>query len=237
MKMANKRIRKKQKKKQMQKPAFFIPKKCCPERADSPELPSPESCLPPEKREEVDKKIAEANRLLLDLALDDNRSVQETYQRAFDGLIGLEVEIINPLDETLSGVVVMAAFDFILLRRDDYKIIVPYEQIESVKSSGCYAELVPEANLLNIGPRLRRKLTFQFGKVVGSSPELIQLFFKIPLAVYLLLFEEQTIKVRVGRSLIEGVLVDVNKESIVLELNKEKSIIAIGNIGHIVVDK
>ena len=152
-------------------------------------------------------------------------------------MIGLEVEIINPLDETISGVVVMAAFDFILLRRDDYKIIVPYEQIESVKSSGYYAELVPEANLLNIGPRLRRKLTFQFGNVVGSSPELIQLFFKIPLAVYLLLFEEQTIKVRVGRSLIEGILVDVNKESIVLKLNNEKSIIAIGDIGGVMVDK
>ncbi|PID00892.1 MULTISPECIES: hypothetical protein [unclassified Sporosarcina] len=235
--MGNKRIRKKQKKKQKKKPDFFIPVKCCPERADSPELPSPESCLPPEKREEVDRKIAEANRLLLDLALDDNRSIQETYQRAFDGLIGLEVEIVNPLDETISGVVMMAAFDFILLSRDDYKIIVPYEQIESVKASGCYAELVPVANLLNIGPRLRRKLTFQFGKVVGSSPELIQLFFKIPLAVYLLLFEDQTIKVRVGRSLIEGVLVDVNKESIVLEMNKEKSIIAIGNIAHIMVGK
>lgn len=218
----------------MQKPDFFIPGKCCPERADSPELPSPESCLPPEKREEVDKKIAEANRLLLDLALGNNRSIQETYQRAFDGLIGLEVEIVNPLDETISGVVMMAAFDFILLSRDDYKIIVPYEQIESVKASGCYAELVPGANLLNINPHLRRKLTFQFGKIVGSSPELIQLFFKIPLAVYLLLFEDQTIKARVGRSLIEGVLVDVNKESIVLEMNKEKSIIAIGNIAHIV---
>jgi len=48
------------------------------------------------------------------------------------------------------------------------------------------------------------------------------------------LFEDQTIKARVGRSLIEGVLVDVNKESIVLEMNKEKSIIAIGNIAHIV---
>lgn len=235
--MGNKRIKKKQKKNQMQKPDFFIPKKCCPERAKNPELPSPESCLPLKKRREVDEKIAETNRLLLDLALDDNRSIQETYQRAFDGLIGLEIEIINPVDETISGVVMMGAYDFVLLSREDYKIIVPYKQIESVKACGYYSEQVPKANLLNIDPHLRRKLTFQFGKVVGSSPELIQLFFKIPLAVYLLLFEEQAIKVRVGRSLIEGVLVDVNKESIVLELNKEKSIISIGNIGHIVVDK
>ncbi|PIC56026.1 hypothetical protein CSV80_16410 [Sporosarcina sp. P12(2017)] len=235
--MGNKRIRKKQKKKQMQKSDFFIPKKCCPRRAGRPELPSPESCLPLEKREEVDKKIAETNRLLLDLALDDNRSVNQTFQRAFDGLIGLEVEIINPLDETISGVVVMAAFDFIELSRDDYKIIVPYEQVESIKASGCFSELLPKANLLNIGPHLRRKLTFQFGKVVASSPELIQLFFKIPLHVYLLLFEMQTIKVRVGGLLIEGVLVDLNKESIVLKLDQDTTIIPIEKISHILISE
>ncbi|PIC80333.1 hypothetical protein CSV75_00615 [Sporosarcina sp. P18a] len=235
--MGNKRIKKKRQKKQMQKPDFFIPKKCFPRRAVSPELPSPESCLPLEKREEVDEKIAETNRLLLDLALDDNRSIQETFQRAFDGLIGLEVEIINPLNETISGVVMRAAYDFILLSREDYKIIVPYEQIESVKSSGYYSEQLPKANLKNIDPHLRRKLTFQFGKVVASSPELIQLFFKIPLAVYLLLFVDQTIKVRVGAVLFEGVLVNLNKESIVLKLANDTRIISIRNIGHILISK
>ncbi|PID15379.1 hypothetical protein CSV63_06220 [Sporosarcina sp. P34] len=235
--MGNKRIKKKQRKRQMQKPDFFIPKKCCPRRARNPELPSPESCLPVGLRKEVDERIAETNRLLLDLALDDKRSIQETYQRAFDGLNGLEVEIINPLNETISGVVMMAAHDFTLLSREDYKIIVPYEQIESVKASGYYSEQLPKDNLKNIDPHLRRKLTFQFGKVVASSPELIQQFFKIPLAVYLLLFEGQTIKVRVGALLIEGILANVNKESIALKLANETRIITIRNIGHILISK
>ncbi|WP_039042061.1 hypothetical protein [Sporosarcina sp. ZBG7A] len=215
---------------------FFVPKSCCPERLKTPQFPSPESCLPPDMMEKVEEKIVEANLLLLDLALEDDRSVQETYQKVFDGLIGLDVELMNTEGEIMVGRVVISAFDFVLLRHDKHNMVVPHNQINLVKPSGRYAEPFPDADLVYIDPYLRRKLTFQFGKVVASSPELIQLFFRIPLAVYLLLFEGKLVKIVIEETLIEGILMDVNKESIVLKSEEEKKVIPIEKIGRIILD-
>ncbi|CAM3096894.1 hypothetical protein FITA111629_03250 [Filibacter tadaridae] len=209
---------------------FFIPERCCPERFPSPQFPSPENCLPPDRIAKVDEKIIDANELLLDLALDDDRSIQETYQKAFDGLIGLQVEVTNQLGELIEGEVTVPGFDFVVLRDEKNIFAVPYGQIELIKPSGRFAEPFPDAELLDINPCFRRNLTFHFGEVVSSSPELIQLFFRIPLSIYLLIFEGKQIRVKIEDTMIEGLLTDVNKESIVLKVDGERNIIPIERI-------
>ena len=76
----------------------------------------------------------------------------------------------------------------------------------------------------------RRDLTFHFGEVVSSSPELIHLFFRIRLDIYLLIVEAKRIQVKVDGSTVEGLLTEINKESIVLQVEDEKNLIPIDMI-------
>ncbi|WP_019413648.1 hypothetical protein [Paenisporosarcina sp. TG20] len=204
---------------------FCIPEACCPERFPSPKLPSPTDCLPPNALEKVLEEIEAANELLLDLALDSERPINETYQKVFDGLIGLRVEITNGLGETVEGKVTLSGFDFVSLQEEETRLIYPYSQIETIKPYALYAEPFHDPELSLIDPCFRRDLTFNFGDVVSSSPELLQLFFRIPLDVYLLLFKENHVQVKMIDSTIEGILSDVYKDSITLDQQEKTTII------------
>jgi hypothetical protein len=218
-----------------QKKDFYIPERCCPERFPSPQLPSPADCLPPEVLERVIEEIRDANELLLDLALADDRPLEETFQKVFDGLIGLQVEIKNQLGETIEGRVTLAGFNFVVLQEEEMTFILPYSQIELIKPSGRFAEPFPGPELTEIDPCLRRDLTFHFGEVVSSSPELIHLFFRIQLEIYLLILESKRIQVKVDGSTLEGLLADVNKETIDLKVEGERTIIPIDKISLITI--
>ena len=95
--------------------------------------PFPADCLPPEVLESVIEKIRDANELLLDLALADERPPEETFQKVFDGLVGLRVEITNQLGETIEGRVTLAGFNFVVLQEEEIVSILPYSQIETIK--------------------------------------------------------------------------------------------------------
>ena len=212
------------------KKGFCIPEECCPERYPSPQFPSPTDCLSPEVLEKVNVKIRDANELLLDLALADDRSADETFQKVFDGLMDLQVDVTNPLGETIEGGVTLAGFDFVVLRGKEIVSILPYSQIETIKPNGRFAEPYHDAELVDIDPCFRQDLTFHFGEVVSSSPELINLFFRIHLSVYLLTKEAKRIQVTVNGSTVEGLLTDVNKETIVLKVEGERIIFPIDKI-------
>lgn len=204
---------------------FCIPEACCPERFPSPKLPSPTDCLPPNELEKVLEEIEAANELLLDVALDSDRPINETYQKVFDGLTGLRVEITNGIGETVEGKVTLSGLDFVSLEEEETTWFYPYSQIETIKPYGRFAEPFPDPELSLIDPCFRRDLTFHFGDVVSSSPELLQLFFRIPLDVYLLLFKEKHIQVKMNELTSEGILTDVYKDSITLDQQGETTII------------
>lgn len=214
---------------------FCISNQCCPERFPSPQLPSPADCLPSAVLEKVLEKIKDANELLLDLALAEDRTTDETFQKVFDGLVGLQVDVTNPLGETIEGRVTLAGFDFVALQGEEIVSILPYQQIETIKPNGRFAEPYHDAELVDIDPCFRRDLTFRFGEVVSSSPELIHLFFRMHLDIYLLTIEAKRIQVTVDGSTVEGLLTDVNKETIVLKVEGERRIIPIGKISLITI--
>lgn len=214
---------------------FCILEDCCPERFPPPQFPSPTDCLPPEALEKVFERIRDANELLLDLALADERSLEETFQKVFDGLVGLRVEITNQLEETIKGRVILVGYDFVALRKKKVVSILPSSQIEMIKPYGRFAEPYPDQELGEIDSCFRRDLTFHFGEVVSSSPELIHLFFRIRLNVYLLILNDKRIKVKVDGSTVEGFLTDVTKEKIVLEVEGERNIIPIDKISLITI--
>lgn len=75
----------------------------CPERIESPKIPSPTSCMPEGRLHELEEKIDGANRMLLDLGLSNEQS--ELGRRIlFDGLAGQMVKIkINCSDHDVSN--------------------------------------------------------------------------------------------------------------------------------------
>jgi hypothetical protein len=209
---------------------FHIPHQCCPDQFPSPTHPSATDCLPPDELDQVVEKIRDANELLLNLALDDSRPPHETYQKMFDGLVGIRVEITNLLGETTEGKITLVGFDFVVLREEEMINMFPFSEIDSIKPFGRYAEPYHDPELTKIDPCLRRDLTFHFGEVVSSSPKLIQLFFRIHLSVYLLLFKEKRISVKTDSITREGLLTDVNKETITLKVEEESTIFPLAMI-------
>lgn len=203
---------------------------CCPDRFPSPQLPSPTDCLPPDELARVLEQIKDANELLLDLALSDDRPPQETYRKVFNGLIGVRVEIKNQQLETVEGVVTFVGYDFIILREGDYAFIFLFEKMERIEPYGKYSEPYPKLELGEIEPCLRRELTFNFGKIVAASPELIHLFFGIRLEKYLLSMEDKRIQIKMGDISVDGLLTDADKETITLDINGEKNVIPIEKV-------
>lgn len=228
---------------------FCIPEECCPDQIDQPKIPSPNSCLPLDELDKLRARARETNQLLLDLALSHQREPREIFQRAFDGLVGLniKVEIDCPLVDIpeknidRTGKVSLVGFDFVVLRkrnRNKSEVIIPFDRIIKIKSEkGRFAEPSHEPELIDIEPCLRRALTFNFGEKVASSPELIQIFFRLRLNIYLLLLVGKKVKVSLAGKNIEGTIVEVNKESITLKMKKRIKEIPINNVCFITVKK
>ena len=203
---------------------------CCPERFPSPQLPSPADCLPPDELANLLEQIRDANELLLDLALSDKRSPNETYRKVFDGLTGLRVEIANHKGEKVEGVVTLVGSDFLVLREDEHTTLVPFDKIDGIQPNGKYAEPYPESEIDGMDRSLHRKLTFNFGEAVASSLKLIQLFFGIPLDIYLRLLEDKRVKVTMEDGIVEGVITDADKESITVDVSGESNVILIEKV-------
>lgn len=214
---------------------FFIPDAHCPERFQTEELTSDVDCLPSGVLEELIEEIRDANEELLDLALEEDRTQDQIFQRVFDGLIGLAVEIDVKAGGKVEGFVNLSGFDFVSLRTDGNVVLLPYRQIESVHPAGKYAEQATDPELAEIDPCFRRDLTYRFGEVVASSPELIHLFFRIRLSIYLLQFEAKRLQAFLNGETVEGLLTDVDRESIVLKTGEDHKVLPINKILKIII--
>ncbi|WP_246938569.1 hypothetical protein [Bacillus pinisoli] len=212
---------------------FCIPEDCCPTRIPQPKYPSPNSCLPEEELEELEAKIDAINEMLLDIALSGEREQNQIFEISFDGLVGQEVIVklncpsLTNENKNLSvkGRVFLVGQDFVLLKRKKTDVLIPFEQILLVKLKNRFAEPNPEPNLADIDPCFRRKLTFNFGEVVSSSPELIQIFFRLTIKIYMMLLVGEKVKVTLDGVKMKGIICDVHDESFTLKMkNKEREI-------------
>ena len=219
---------------------FCIPEGCCPERIQQPKFPSPTSCLPEEELEEVEALISEANKLLLNLGLSGEREKEEVLEKMFEGLIGQRVVVhlewpspSNPEKKMCAkGRIFLVGKDFVLLKDEDEKsdLIIPYEHVNCIKPNNRFAEPDKEPRLADIEPCFRRQLTFNFGEVVASSPELIQIFFGMTLKIYLLLVVGEKVQVLTDGESMQGILCDVFDETFTLKTNDQIIEITISSV-------
>ncbi|WP_456271061.1 hypothetical protein [Bacillus sp. AK031] len=195
---------------------------CCQDRLKQPKVLSDNSCLPVEKLEAVEEDIKKANKLLLDLGLEDPER-NKVIKEAFTGIEGLnvKVEIEAGQEDEVDGKVYFAGNDFVALFKDENEIMIPNERVSLIQVEGRFAEPISEPLLAEIDPCFRRELTFHFGRTVSSSPELIKIFFGMKLAIYLLLMQDKEISVKLEGEILDGVLWKVSEDSFTLR-NEEK---------------
>ncbi|RLL42059.1 hypothetical protein D8M04_15865 [Oceanobacillus piezotolerans] len=139
-------------------------------------------------------------------------------------------------DKKLNGRVDVVGRDFVLLKNNEKEILVPLLKISDITSQGRFVQPSHEPNLRDIDPFLRRELAFNFGKTVASSPELIDIFFKLTLPIFLLIHLDKGIKIKLDNEEIEGILVDVNKESLTI-INEGSREIPIQSICFLIIFK
>lgn len=219
----------------------------CPDRIESPKIPSPTSCMPEGRLHELEEKIDGANRMLLNLGL-SNEQPEFGRRMLFDGLAGQLVKIkiscsdqeennkdASP-DETtdavinkkikkakhykkkrlakkhklnqkhrykkkkrsknfLEGFVKLVGSDFVQFEKNRKTFLIPFNKICLILTKKRYEPPVSKAPLAEIDPCFRRDLTFKFGETVADDPELVQIFFRIRLSMYLKTFVDEKVSV------------------------------------------
>lgn len=119
------------------------------------------------------------------------------------------------------GKIATAGRDFIQINPVGSFIFIPYNRLISIKRDECdVPEREPE--FLDADRKTRRELAFNFGEFVKKDPDLVNLFFGIPLFKQLKEFIGEDVKVRVGEYILSGLLVCVDEESIQLQCREEK---------------
>lgn len=217
---------------------FCIPHECCPKRIPQPKFSSPTSCLPKEQIREVDELIMKANQLLLDLGL-EKREIREVQEKAFKRIEGLHVEVIldNEQNQIVSGTVKLVGFDFVILLGES-QTLIQYENVKYIQTDGELSAPEYEENLSRINPCLKRDLTFEFGKTVAFSPELIQIFFGLTLVIYLMLVVEKNIDVIFKDGEIKsGKLCKVSSDSFSIVKEGEEKEIPLASVLYITIKK
>ena len=127
------------------------------------------------------------------------------------------------------GKIATAGRDFIQINPVGSFIFIPYNRLIFIKRDECdVPEREPE--FLDADRKTRRELAFNFGEFVKKDPDLVNLFFGIPLFKQLKEFIGEDVKVRVGEYILSGLLVCVDEGSIQLQCREEKIEIDMGDI-------
>ncbi|MCK0472467.1 hypothetical protein [Halalkalibacter sp. APA_J-10(15)] len=205
---------------------FCIPEECCPERIPTPKFPSPNTCLPPEELEDLERRIEAANELLLSLALarrnveegDADAQEEERLRQAFEGLQGqfIKVELAKQEQgrkKLVQGFVCLVGRDFVLLEDERFLKVFRLEDVCSIKHDEEFHKKEHEHDPM-FDPCLRRAITLDFGATVGQSPELIQLFFGLDLNTFLCFHLGKRVYIVMKRNLIRASLIDINADKL-----------------------
>lgn len=136
-----------------------------------------------------------------------------------------ENEVINHEDErkririlNKKGKLATAGRDFIQINQVGSAVFILYNHLISISRDTCKQD-EQEPEFIDANQSTRRELAFNFGKFVSKSPDLVNLFFGIPLHVQLKEFLGKDVKGKSDAEFFNGVLIQVDEGKIQI-LNK-----------------
>ncbi|RFU61436.1 hypothetical protein [Peribacillus glennii] len=202
----------------------------CPKPIPTPRFNSPNSPLPPNELNKLQACIEEINDTLRTIGNprepgDPNQRQLQLHFRALRySLVKVVVDCHNQEMEIL-GILEEAGANFIQVNTLDEKKFIPFEKICFLKHEDARSENIEhEQELLKINTCIRRDITLNFGEIVGRSPELINLFFGIPLHLFLQSFLgcEIEVKSEADEELLRGILCSVDEDQFRIQLCVEE---------------
>lgn len=208
----------------------------CQDTIPTPRFNSPNSPLPPDKLNLLKSCIEEINDTLRTIGNpripeDPNQRQLQLHFRALRGTLVkvlVDCETCEDCQDDqhrveLMGVIEEAGSNFIKLNTLGEKKFIQFNRICLLKHDNFKAETFEhEQELLEIDECNRREITLNFGQIVGRSPELINLFFGIPLHLYLLPLIGRFIEVKTDEDEVAGVLCAVEENQIRIQLNDDE---------------
>lgn len=218
---------------------FCTPLKC-PEKVPVKRFSSPNTQLSPKEFEKQKQCIEQINSLLNTLTSprdSNNLSALRMHFRMLSGIL-VEVEFdCNDSKESIKGLLKDAGRDFLEIEDIGKKYFIPYQQICALNSNDYNSSKNHgHTKLEDIDECLRRDIVLNFGEVVSENPNLINIFFGIPLHLQLVQFIGCKTLARIeGRpNVVEGILIKSKKDKIYIKISdkniEEINIIHVCNI-------
>lgn len=212
----------------------------CPKKIPTPVFASPNSALPEDQLNELQLCIEEANDLLRTLGAQSDPENTRQLQLHLLKLEGVHVsvkikcnckegkkrkntkviekQLMDTIEEK-KGVLGTTGRDFIQLETKRGCIFILFERLISLSR----LQKDQEGNEIDLP--FNKELVLNFGKFVSKKPELINLFFGIPLHKQLKEYIGENVQVKTDKKLVSGTLVSVDEENIVIkELRRENRI-------------
>ena len=216
----------------------------CKKQIPTPHFSSANSPLPPKELDRLQREIEEANDLLLSIGSESNPDNKRQLQLYFLSIRGANVMLkvickeqeqeeneqeVEPVNQSLKknkscnmensiiemrGKIYTAGRDFIQINEVGTSVFVLYDRLISVARDECEHVKQSEQALIDVDRKIRRELAFNFGEFVSKKPELVNLFFGIPLFKQLKEFLGEEVEVKTFDEKIFGTLVKVDEGSI-----------------------
>lgn len=203
----------------------------CPPAIPTPRYNSPSSSLPLRELNALQACIEEINDTLRTIGNPrdpqdpEQQQRQRQLQQHFRALRFSLVKVIVTCDDEemeILGILEDAGSNFIKLNTLGDKKLILFNRICLLKHENNDAETFEhQQELLNIDMSLRREVTLHFGEIVGRSPELINIFFGIPLYLFLLPVIGCKIRVKTDGENISGILCEVDENQFRIEWIEE----------------
>jgi len=216
----------------------------CKKQIQTPHFSSANSPLTPKELDRLQREIEEANDLLRSIGSESDPDNKRQLQLYFLSIRGAnvilkvickeqeqeeneqETETINQSLKKnrncnkeksiieMKGKIYTAGRDFIQINEVGSSVFVLFDRLISVARDECEHVKQPEQELIDINRKVRRELAFNFGDFVSQKPELVNLFFGIPLFKQLKEFLGEEVEVKTFDEKIIGTLVKVDENSI-----------------------
>ena len=206
---------------------FCSPNKC-QDKIPTKRFSSPNSSLPPEELEQLKKFIEHINDLLRTLSNPRSPNNLTALRLHFIKLRGITAKVVYDCNDntgSIEGLLKEAGRDFIQIESAGEKHYIPYMRICELQYDSCeemHLEHESHQELIDIDPCLRREIVLNFGETVIKNPNLINIFFGIPLYLELLKLLDCRIAVKVlgQNDDIVGILIGSAEDKICIKINK-----------------
>jgi hypothetical protein len=202
------------------------PFQSCPEKIPTPRYRSPNSPLPHAQLDALQKCIESANDLLRSLGNErdpeNQRQLQLHFLELHGGLVRVRVKCLEKQYEEV-GSLMTAGKNFIMLNTVGKRVLIPFLKIVSLQYEGKDQDKKHHQDLIHLNRQIKRELVLHFGEFVSRNPELVNLFFGIPLHLMLVQYKDRMVNLKVEdkSDVVSGKIVEVEENFLQILKNDE----------------